>query len=114
MMRRPPRSTRTGTLCPYTTLVRAPPPVAVDLLHGRAITRDIAVEGPVEPVEEAAEARPQRAGPDMALPLGPKDRRAERRSQDQRDQHRQHHRGHDRDGELAEDHAGRPERQSVV
>src|SRR3546814_15017207 len=104
MIRRPPRSTRTDTLFPYTTLFRSafgflqrrsrgkrnlvdddpliligqetagqaqedqphaeddqridqhrPPPVAFDLLHGRAITRDIAVEGPVEPVEEAAE-----------------------------------------------------------
>src|SRR3546814_19307915 len=47
MIRRPPRSTRTDTLFPYTTLFRSPPPVLYDRLrrfHAR----------PVEAVERAA------------------------------------------------------------
>src|SRR3546814_19559122 len=44
MIRRPPRSTRTDTLCPYTTLVRAaaPPPVTLGLdprVQGRVTKR---------------------------------------------------------------------------
>src|SRR3546814_14483293 len=36
MIRRPPRSTRTDTLFPYTTLFRSPPPVQIDQgLHER-------------------------------------------------------------------------------
>src|SRR3546814_20519596 len=35
MIRRPPRSTRTDTLFPYTTLVRSHVPQMVDILYGR-------------------------------------------------------------------------------
>src|SRR3546814_8659773 len=35
MLRRPPRSTRTDTLFPYTTLVRSPAPNAHEYLFGR-------------------------------------------------------------------------------
>src|SRR3546814_10912718 len=35
MIRRPPRSTRTDTLFPYTTLFRAPKPVSPDFSAGR-------------------------------------------------------------------------------
>src|SRR3546814_17955520 len=37
MRRRPPRSTRTDTLCPYTTLFRSPAPGAGDLLSNPEI-----------------------------------------------------------------------------
>src|SRR3546814_3666083 len=47
MIRRPPRSTRTDTLCPYTTLFRSPGHVLVEglgggfqALHGRQVRED--------------------------------------------------------------------------
>src|SRR3546814_10579061 len=43
MKRRPPRSTRTDTLCPYSTLVRSRPHVGVDRRHRRAGTAGVAL-----------------------------------------------------------------------
>src|SRR3546814_4460936 len=48
MIQRPPRSTRTDTLCPYTTLFRSRPA----LRHAAALS--------IELVEEVAEGRPRR------------------------------------------------------
>src|SRR3546814_1817313 len=39
MIRRPPRSTRTYTLFPYTTLFRSHPGIAVEVVHGAQIGR---------------------------------------------------------------------------
>src|SRR3546814_1113074 len=44
MIRRPPRSTRTDTLFPYTTLFRSPAP-AVDMAAHARIARQIAEQG---------------------------------------------------------------------
>src|SRR3546814_9718913 len=55
MIRRPPRSTRTDTLFPYTTLFRslaANPQVAL-LFHWKSLRRQIRIEGPVAPVADS-------------------------------------------------------------
>src|SRR3546814_13654411 len=53
MRRRPPRSTRTDTLCPYTTLFRSPHSVR------RSFAQGVAGLSPVLPFADAAE-RPER------------------------------------------------------
>src|SRR3546814_11812108 len=49
MIRRPPRSTRTDTLFPYTTLFRSTPLWALDLLAGALIARSAPATRPLPP-----------------------------------------------------------------
>src|SRR3546814_10818522 len=79
MIRQPPRSTRTDTLFPYTTLFRSPMqlaglqrPLPFELVQELAAEIPVAEEQPVAPtgtdgsalLHEAAERRHARAGPD--------------------------------------------------
>src|SRR3546814_15882450 len=57
MIRRPPRSTRTDTLFPYTTLFRSRPGVEVHGAHHRALSQrpvKLCAEGPHSALREAA------------------------------------------------------------
>src|SRR3546814_13196532 len=45
MLRRPPRSTRTDTLCPYTTLFRSPDPARGEHIPDAALYRRYAPKG---------------------------------------------------------------------
>src|SRR3546814_4610189 len=51
MRRRPPRSTRTDTLCPYTTLFRSQMRIAVDHLAGRHHAQGEAALARLRPVD---------------------------------------------------------------
>src|SRR3546814_11838841 len=63
MLRRPPRSTRTDTLFPYTTLFRSPWHVLVEVDHG-----DLRDPGPAEQLEGAlAEALERGIAVDAAI-----------------------------------------------
>src|SRR3546814_6312351 len=46
MIRRPPRSTRTDTLCPYTTLFRSPASLSIARTMRNAMSRRIALKRP--------------------------------------------------------------------
>src|SRR3546814_20114271 len=58
MIRRPPRSTRTDTLCPYTTLFRSGPAEAA-AMAAEAESGLIALEPEAEPAVEASAAQPE-------------------------------------------------------
>src|SRR3546814_8207268 len=58
MIRRPPRSTRTDTLCPYTTLFRSGPAEAA-AMAAEAESGLIALEPEAEPAAEASAAQPE-------------------------------------------------------
>src|SRR3546814_13456644 len=81
MLRRPPRSTRTDTLFPYTTLFRSRPAAApIRELAARAVAagafhavrgrRDVCLGFRVLPVGHPARSVPDRAGAGAALPHG--------------------------------------------
>src|SRR3546814_8306139 len=72
MIRRPPRSTRTDTLFPYTTLFRSPPFLDGDVCHlGALVARPGAVaRGPGRVVEGPQHARDVAFGRHLAPPFG--------------------------------------------
>src|SRR3546814_19387746 len=79
MSRRPPRSTRTDTLCPYTTLFRSFSPIALTAAmagRGGFQPRSFAVPAP-PPVVDAAIAAPQPAEDPFAHGLAEGQRLAE-------------------------------------
>src|SRR3546814_9543873 len=76
MIRRPPRSTRTDTLFPYTTLFRSPPPA-------RAGARRDAARAPRGRVRGRGRPRGRlRPGRGRAARQGDRDRRADARSEE--------------------------------
>src|SRR3546814_1641287 len=84
MKRRPPRSTRTDTLFPYTTLFRSHPPGAIEQQFDRFVAR----EGQREAAVLGSVARDRRHGVAeidciaLVQPLGVADERAPARSEE--------------------------------
>src|SRR3546814_7663481 len=60
MIRRPPRSTRTDTLFPYTTLFRSPQSVERQALHRNLAITDEIGEMPLGPASAGQDAAPRR------------------------------------------------------
>src|SRR3546814_12944333 len=72
MIRRPPRSTRTDTLFPYTTLFRSVDRNAIGMHHRRRVAwQDHAASAPIRPVlDQLGFTRDRGAAPGLALRRG--------------------------------------------